>query len=236
MRARRTSRRRWRYLLLPTGGLVCGLLVMGVLYHADLVMMLTRGKGLWEIPADRSILLILLIRIVLVAVIGAVIGYLTACVSAASEISVRLPEAAQDERPPRRENVPMRGQSFLWAPNAPATVSERPNLPVQTTPLGNGSWGSRMSVWDGLREATVCTFDVIGATAHRDMLIYVRQWKTILTSLVMPATYILVALLGSIAVGRNPVALVVQDRGAEASQVAQAVVSSDVFQIGRAHV
>lgn len=127
----------------------------------------------------------------------------------------------------------MRGQSFLWAPNAPATVSERPNLPVQTTPLGNGSWGSRMSVWDGLREATVCTFDVIGATAHRDMLIYVRQWKTILTSLVMPATYILVALLGSIAVGRNPVALVVQDRGAEASQVAQAVVSSDVFLVSR---
>ena len=74
---------------------------------------------------------------------------------------------------------------------------------------------------------------VILATAQKDLLIYLRQWKTILTTLVMPGTYILVALLGSIAVGRNPVALVVQDRGAVAAQVAQAIVTSDVFRVSR---
>jgi ABC-2 type transport system permease protein len=49
----------------------------------------------------------------------------------------------------------------------------------------------------------------------------------------MPATYILVALLGSVAVGRNPVALVVEDRGEVAAQVAQAIVASDVFRVSR---
>lgn len=75
--------------------------------------------------------------------------------------------------------------------------------------------------------------DACLATARKDLVIYLRQWKTILTSLIMPATYIMVALLGSIAVGRNPVALVVQDRGAVAEQVARAVVASDVFRVSR---
>jgi ABC-2 type transport system permease protein len=75
--------------------------------------------------------------------------------------------------------------------------------------------------------------DALLATAHKDLLISLRQWKTILTSLVMPGTYLLVALLGSIAVGRNPVALVVQDRGAIAAQVAQAIITSDVFRVSR---
>ena len=74
---------------------------------------------------------------------------------------------------------------------------------------------------------------VVGATVKKDLTIYMRQWKTIVTSLVMPATYILVALLGSIAVGRNPVALVVQDKGAAAEQVARAIVASDVFRVSR---
>lgn len=73
--------------------------------------------------------------------------------------------------------------------------------------------------------------EVIGATVKKDLTIYLRQWKTIVTSLVMPATYILVALLGSIAVGRNPVALVVVDQGKVADQVAQAIVASDVFRV-----
>jgi ABC-2 type transport system permease protein len=79
--------------------------------------------------------------------------------------------------------------------------------------------------------AVVQFADAWFATARKDMVIYLRQWKTIVTSLVMPGTYILVALLGSIAVGRNPVALVVQDQGTIADQVAQAIVASDVFRV-----
>src|SRR6202011_4263044 len=75
--------------------------------------------------------------------------------------------------------------------------------------------------------------DAILATALKDLTVSLRQWKTILTSLVMPATYILVALLGSVAVGRNPVALVVEDRGEVAAQVAQAIVASNVFRVSR---
>ena len=75
--------------------------------------------------------------------------------------------------------------------------------------------------------------DAILATAIKDLVVYLRQWKTILTSLVMPGTYILVALLGSVAVGRNPVALVVEDRGEVAAQVSQAIVASDVFRVSR---
>jgi ABC-2 type transport system permease protein len=75
--------------------------------------------------------------------------------------------------------------------------------------------------------------DAVLATVLKDLTVYLRQWKTILTSLVLPATYILVALLGSVAVGRNPVALVVEDRGEVAAQVAQAIVASDVFRVSR---
>lgn len=79
--------------------------------------------------------------------------------------------------------------------------------------------------------AVVHFADAFLATARKDLVIYLRQWKTIVTSLVMPGTYILVALLGSIAVGRNPVALVVRDQGAVAQQVERAVVASDVFRV-----
>jgi ABC-2 type transport system permease protein len=75
--------------------------------------------------------------------------------------------------------------------------------------------------------------DAILATVRKDLVVYLRQWKTIVTSLVMPGTYILVALLGSIAVGRNPVALVVQDQGTVADQVARAIVAADVFRVSR---
>lgn len=73
--------------------------------------------------------------------------------------------------------------------------------------------------------------DVVLFTVQKDLVVYVRQWKTIATSLVLPGTYILVALLGSIAVGRNPVALVVQDNGEIAVKVAQAIHDSDVFRV-----
>ncbi len=84
-----------------------------------------------------------------------------------------------------------------------------------------------------MQQNLCCFGEALVATASKDLLISLRQWKTILTSLVMPGTYLLVALLGSIAVGRNPVALVVQDRGAVASQVAQAIIDSEVFRISR---
>ena len=82
-------------------------------------------------------------------------------------------------------------------------------------------------------EAFTHTTDAILATARKDLTVYLRQWKTILTSLVMPATYVLVALLGSAAVGRNPVALVVEDRGSVATHMAQALVASDVFRVSQ---
>lgn len=79
--------------------------------------------------------------------------------------------------------------------------------------------------------ALPCAIEGIGATVKKDLAIYLRQWKTIVTGMVMPGTYILVALLGSVAVGRNPVALVVQDQGVVADQVTQAIVASDVFRV-----
>src|SRR5712692_3588301 len=82
-------------------------------------------------------------------------------------------------------------------------------------------------------EAFTHTTDALLATARKDLTVYLRQWKTILTSLVMPATYVLVALLGSAAVGRNPVALVVEDRGSVAAHMAQALVASDVFRVSQ---
>ena len=61
---------------------------------------------------------------------------------------------------------------------------------------------------------------VVGATFRKDVVVWLRQWQVIAASLVLPATYILVALLGSTAVGRNPVALVVEDQGMTATQIA----------------
>src|SRR5712692_6521316 len=84
-----------------------------------------------------------------------------------------------------------------------------------------------------LMQAVLPFGDVMIATVRKDLTVYLRQWKTILTSLVMPATYILVALLGSVAVGRNPVALVIQDQGVVAHQVAQAMVDADVFRVSQ---
>jgi ABC-2 type transport system permease protein len=74
---------------------------------------------------------------------------------------------------------------------------------------------------------------VVGATVRKELVIWLRQWKVIAASLVMPGTYILVALLGSAAVGRNPVALVVEDQGTIAAQVAQAIINSDVFRVSQ---
>lgn len=65
----------------------------------------------------------------------------------------------------------------------------------------------------------------------KDLHIWARQWQSILAALVMPLTYVLVAYLGAAAVGASPVALVVQDQGTIARQVAQALHQADVFRI-----
>lgn len=76
-------------------------------------------------------------------------------------------------------------------------------------------------------------FAGVAATTRKELVIWLRQWSVLAASLVMPATYILVALLGAAAVGRNPVALVVEDQGTIAAQVATAIVASDVFRVTR---
>ncbi len=72
---------------------------------------------------------------------------------------------------------------------------------------------------------------VIVANMHKDLRIWLRQWKNILAMLVLPCTYIAVVWLGAAAVSRNPVALVVQDKGIAARQLEQAVNDSDVFRV-----
>ncbi len=67
--------------------------------------------------------------------------------------------------------------------------------------------------------------------AAKDLRVWARQWQSILAALVMPLTYVLVAYLGAAAVGASPVALVVQDQGMVARQVAQALYEADVFRI-----
>jgi ABC-2 type transport system permease protein len=76
-------------------------------------------------------------------------------------------------------------------------------------------------------------FLVLAVTARHDLRIWSRQWSNILAALVMPFTYVLVVYLAAAAVGKSPVALVVEDTGPVASQVAQAIQSADVFQVHR---
>ncbi len=74
-------------------------------------------------------------------------------------------------------------------------------------------------------------FLVLTVTARHDLHMWGRQWSNILAALVMPFTYVLVVYLAAAAVGKSPVALVVEDTGPVASQVAQAIQSADVFQV-----
>lgn len=71
----------------------------------------------------------------------------------------------------------------------------------------------------------------IWVNTAKDLHIWARQWQSILAALVMPLTYVLVAYLGAAAVGASPVALVVQDQGIAARQVAQALHQANVFRI-----
>lgn len=65
----------------------------------------------------------------------------------------------------------------------------------------------------------------------KDIRIWWLQRRNILAALVMPLTYVAVAALGAAAVSTSPVALVVEDRGPAARQMAQAVQESDVFRV-----
>jgi len=67
--------------------------------------------------------------------------------------------------------------------------------------------------------------------AHKDLRIWLRQWYNIAAALLMPLTYVLVVWLGAAAVGKSPVALVIQDPGPIAQQVAQSLQEADVFRL-----
>lgn len=71
----------------------------------------------------------------------------------------------------------------------------------------------------------------VWANTAKDLRIWARRWTLILAALVMPLTYVLVVYLGAAAVGASPVALVIEDQGAIAQQVAQAISAADVFRI-----
>ncbi|HEU5381245.1 MAG TPA: ABC transporter permease [Ktedonobacteraceae bacterium] len=71
----------------------------------------------------------------------------------------------------------------------------------------------------------------VWSNTAKDLRLWLRQWYNIVAALVMPLTYVLVVWLGSAAVGASPVALVVDDPGPVAQQMAQALVTSDVFRL-----
>lgn len=74
---------------------------------------------------------------------------------------------------------------------------------------------------------------IIVANLEKDLRIWLRQWKNILAALILPCTYVAVVWLGSAAVGRSPVALVVEDQGPAAIALAQAINTSDVFRVSQ---
>ena len=74
-------------------------------------------------------------------------------------------------------------------------------------------------------------FKTLWVNIKKDILIWWRQRRNILAALVMPLTYVGVAALGAAAVSTSPVALVVEDRGPAARQMAQAIGESDVFRV-----
>ncbi len=71
----------------------------------------------------------------------------------------------------------------------------------------------------------------IWANAQKDLRIWLRQWYNIAAALLMPLTYVLVVWLGAAAVGASPVALVVQDSGPVAQQMAQSLQQAQVFRL-----
>lgn len=75
------------------------------------------------------------------------------------------------------------------------------------------------------------TLQVVWTIAKKDMRIWLRHPLMLISSLLVPLTYFFVIWLGSQAVGRNPVAVVNEDRGLEGSKIVQALIQADVFRL-----
>jgi ABC-2 type transport system permease protein len=69
----------------------------------------------------------------------------------------------------------------------------------------------------------------------KDLRVWLRQPSTIAATIIPPLGFMLVEALGAAAVGRSPVALVVQDSGAKGAQMAQIIHNADVFRISGAN-
>ncbi len=65
----------------------------------------------------------------------------------------------------------------------------------------------------------------------KDLQVWLRQPVTLIATVAPALILILVELLGAQAVGRSPVALVVQDRGPQGLQIAQAIRDANVFRL-----
>ncbi|HXR65130.1 MAG TPA: ABC transporter permease [Ktedonobacteraceae bacterium] len=72
---------------------------------------------------------------------------------------------------------------------------------------------------------------IVWINAQKDLRIWLRQWYNIAAALLMPLTYVLVVWLGAAAVGESPVALVLEDQGPIAQQVAQSLQDAQVFRL-----
>ena len=66
---------------------------------------------------------------------------------------------------------------------------------------------------------------------RKDLQIWLRQPANIAAAIVPALVVLIIQALGAQAVGRSPVALVVEDRGAQGAQIAQAIRSADVFRL-----
>jgi ABC-2 type transport system permease protein len=69
------------------------------------------------------------------------------------------------------------------------------------------------------------------AIFKKDLGVWLRQPANIAATIIPPLAFLLVQALGSAAVGRSPVALVVQDSGSKAVQMASIIHQADVFRI-----
>lgn len=66
---------------------------------------------------------------------------------------------------------------------------------------------------------------------RKDIRVWLRQPANIAATVVPPLAFLLAQALGAAAVGRSPVALVVQDAGPHGAQIAAAIRSADVFRL-----
>jgi len=65
----------------------------------------------------------------------------------------------------------------------------------------------------------------------KDLRVWLRQPVTMVATLVPPLIFLMIQALGAEAVGRSPVAMVIQDGGAQGAQIAQAIRDADVFRL-----